>query len=103
MAMDTEDYVSISALKHYSYCPRQCALIHIEQVFEENVHTARGRAVHNVVDTEGHEVNDAGMRIERAYPIYSDQYGLIGKADIVEFLRDGTPYPVEYKHGSKRK
>lgn len=98
----TDDPVPISALQHWSYCPRQCALIHLEQAFDENVHTARGRAVHALVDEPGAE--RAGiLRIERAMPLWSDRLGLIGKADLVEFSADGTPYPVEYKHGSRRK
>lgn len=53
------------------------------------------------MDTPGYEQR-AGMRVERALPIWSEKLGLIGKADIVEFGVDGTPYPVEYKHGRKR-
>jgi CRISPR-associated exonuclease Cas4 len=41
--------------------------------------------------------------VERALPVFSDRLGLIGKADVVEFAPDGTPYPVEYKHGSRNK
>jgi len=44
-----------------------------------------------------------GLRLERALPIWHDALGLIGKADMVEFEPDGTPYPVEYKHGSRHK
>ena len=33
---DDSELIMISALEHYSYCPRQCALIHVEQIFEEN-------------------------------------------------------------------
>lgn len=84
------------------YCPRQCALIHQEQVFAENVHTLRGQAVHRAVDTPGLELR-AGCRIERALPVWNDELGLIGKADVVEFQSDGQPYPVEYKHGSRHK
>jgi CRISPR-associated exonuclease Cas4 len=76
-------------------------LIHLEQVFVENVHTARGRAVHHLVDEPGHET-DAGVRVERALPLWSDRVGLIGKADLVEFHPDGTIFPVEFKHGRKR-
>ena len=90
----------ISALEHYSYCPRQCALIHIEQTFDENLYTLRGRAVHERVDEPESELRD-GVRIERAVPLWSKRLGLIGKADVVEFHGD-TPYPVEYKHGKKR-
>ena len=99
--METDDFVMLSALQHYSYCPRQCALIHQEQSFADNLHTARGNAVHALVDLEGYELR-AGVRIERALPLVNERLGLIGKADIVEFLRDGTPYPIEYKHGPRR-
>lgn len=92
------DPIALSALQHWSYCPRQCALIHLEQAFAENVHTLRGQAVHQTVDTPGFETRH-GCRLERALPLWSDRLGLIGKADMVEFLPDGTPYPVEYKHG----
>ena len=91
----------LSAIEHYSYCPRQYALIHIEQAFDHNVHTKRGDAVHERVDDPGVELRE-GMRIERALPVWSERLGLIGKCDIVEFDRDGTPYPIEYKHGPKR-
>ncbi len=99
--MEQEDFVMLSALEHYSYCPRQCALIHEEQSFADNLHTARGNAVHALVDLAGYEMR-AGARIERALPLVCERLGLIGKADIVEFLTDGTPYPVEYKHGPRR-
>jgi len=99
--MEQDDFVMLSALQHYSYCPRQCALIHEEQSFTDNLHTARGNAVHALVDLAGYELR-AGVRIERALPLVCERLGLIGKADIVEFLSDGTPYPVEYKHGPRR-
>ena len=44
-----------------------------------------------------------GVRVERALPLWHDALGLIGKSDVVEFLPDGTPYPVDYKHGSRHK
>jgi CRISPR-associated exonuclease Cas4 len=92
------DPIPLSALQHWRYCPRQCALIHQEQAFAENVHTLRGQAVHARVDTPGFETR-SGCRLARAVPLWSERLGLIGKADMVEFLPDGTPYPVEYKHG----
>ena len=96
-----DDLIMLSALQYYSYCPRQCALIHVEQQFADNLHTARGNAVHALVDIPGYEVR-SGIRLERALPLYHDLLGLSGIADMVEFLPDGTPYPVEYKHGRKR-
>jgi len=99
-ANNEDDLVMISALEHYSYCPRQCALIHVEQTFDENLYTLRGRAVHERVDEPIGEFQE-GVRVERALPLWSKRLGLIGKADVVEF-HGATPFPVEYKHGSKR-
>lgn len=94
--------IPLSALQHYSYCPRQCALIHQEQTFADNVFTLRGQRVHERVD-EPDTRHEPGVRIEQALTLFSDRLGLFGKADIVEFLPDGTPCPVEYKHGPRRK
>jgi CRISPR-associated exonuclease Cas4 len=102
MAAELLDPITLSALQHWCYCPRQCALIHVEQVFAENLFTLRGQALHKRVDDPGFEVRD-GLRVERALPLFCDRLGLVGKADIVEFSPDGTPYPVEYKHGSRHK
>ncbi len=96
------DQVPLSALQHWHYCPRQCGLIHLEQVFDENVHTLRGQAVHAKVDKPGVETAK-GVRVERALPLWDDALGLVGKSDVVEFLPGGVPYPVEYKHGSRHK
>jgi CRISPR-associated exonuclease Cas4 len=102
MTSEPLDPIPLSALQHWAYCPRQCALIHVEQVFEDNLFTQRGQALHKRVDDPGFEVRD-GLRVERALPLFCDRLGLVGKADVVEFLPDGTPYPVEYKHGSRHK
>ena len=93
------DLVMISALQHYSYCPRQCGLIHLDQAWDENLYTLRGRRVHEQVDVPGGETA-YGVRIDAACPVVGSA-GLIGKADVVEF-HDGLPLPVEYKHGPRR-
>jgi len=100
--METVDPIPLSALQHWHYCPRQCGLIHLEQVFDDNVHTLRGQAVHAKADQPGVETAK-GVRVERALPLWHDALGLIGKSDVVEFLAGGVPYPVEYKHGSRNK
>ena len=94
--------VPLSALQHWRYCPRQCGLIHLEQVFDDNLATLRGQAVHAKADLPGVDTAK-GVRVERALPLWHDALGLIGKADVVEFLAAGVPYPVEYKHGSRHK
>ncbi|MBI3348253.1 MAG: CRISPR-associated protein Cas4 [Burkholderiales bacterium] len=100
--MDADDAIPLSALQHWAYCPRQCGLIHIEQAFDDNLHTLRGNALHARVDQPSLQT-ERGRRVERALPLWHDGLGLIGKADAVEFLPDGSPYPVEYKQGSRHK
>jgi len=96
-----DDPIPISALQHLLYCPRQCALIHLEGTYDENLYTLRGNRVHERAHEPERETV-AGTRLERALPLYSEALGLIGKADVVEFLADGTPYPVEYKAGARK-
>ncbi|HQC97694.1 MAG TPA: CRISPR-associated protein Cas4 [Aquabacterium sp.] len=97
-----DEALPLSALQHWAYCPRQCALIHLDQAFDDNLHTLRGNAVHAQVDQVG--VGTAkGVRISRALPLWHDALGLIGKADVVEFGPGGQPYPVEYKVGNRHK
>lgn len=96
-----EDIVLVSAIEHFSYCPRQCGLIHIENVFDENIFTLRGRQAHERVDEADAELRD-GCIVECALPLWSDRLGLQGKADVVEFHSDGTVFPVEYKFGRHR-
>ena len=100
--MDEPEKIPLSALQHWRYCPRQCGLIHLEQVFDENIYTLRGQALHAKVDQPGVETAK-GVRVERALPLWHDALGLLGKSDVVEFLAGGVPYPVEYKHGSRNK
>ena len=94
---EEEVLVPISALEHFSYCPRQCALIHVEQTFDENVFTVRGHLSHERTDAGEVSVRD-GIRQLRSLPLYSDEHGLIGRADVVE-LHPGGPVPVEHKVG----
>jgi len=102
MTADKREPLPLSALQHWAYCPRQCALIHLEQAFDDNLHTLRGNAVHARVDQPGVETA-RGLRLERALPLWHDDLGLIGKADVVEFTSRDAPYPVEYKHGNRHK
>ena len=99
--LDDDDLlVPISAIEHYSYCPRQCALIHVEQTYAENLYTLRGNRAHERVHTSGGETR-RGVTVRRGLSLWSRRLGLTGKADAVEFV-DGVPYPVEYKVGTRR-
>ncbi len=100
-----DDLVMLSALQHYIFCPRQCALIHIEQTWEENRLTAEGRIMHERVHEEGNETRGS-VKIARGVPLRSLRLGLVGKADVVEFHRidkhTWQPFPVEYKRGKPK-
>ncbi len=100
-----DDLIQLSALQHFMYCERQCALIHIEQSWTENLFTAEGRIMHDKADTANRE-SRGNIRIEYGVPMRSLRLGLIGKADVVEFYKidDGIwmPFPVEYKRGKPK-
>jgi CRISPR-associated exonuclease Cas4 len=99
--LSEQEPVLISALNQYVFCPRRCALMHIEGIWRDNEHTVAGTLLHDRADSPGYETGE-GVTVLRALPLVSTRYGLAGKADIVE-VRDGVPAPVEYKKGKRRK
>lgn len=116
-----DDLLPLSALQHLAFCPRQCALIHLEGAWAENRLTAEGRVLHNRVHESGLE-SRPGIRVARGLRLHSLCLGLVGQADVVEFLAcDPTasdlrhavelpgqpgrwcPQPVEYKRGRPKR
>lgn len=113
------ELLPLSGLQHVIYCPRQCALIHVEGVFTENRFTLEGRHLHERVD-DASTHSEEGYRIARAMPLVSKRLGVFGVADVVEFhpvlplvgsdrradrpdsaRPADAPYPVEYKRGRR--
>jgi CRISPR-associated exonuclease Cas4 len=104
--METETtLIPLSALQHYLFCPRQCALIHVEQLWSENRFTAEGRILHEATAQAGVEMR-RGVRTVAAMPIASRSLGVSGIADVVEMHKDEAgrwrPFPVEYKRGKPK-
>lgn len=107
---DQDELLPISALQHVIFCERQFALIHVEQVWDENVLTVQGRQLHDRVDAGEPEAR-RDLRVSRSVPLRSLRLGFVGRADVVELRRDEAgcvipgissrwrPYPVEYKRG----
>jgi len=98
------DLLPLSALQHYTVCPRRCALIHVEQIWEENLFTAEGRLLHDRADSGKVEIR-GDVKTATGLPLRSLSLGLAGKADVVEFhRREGVwhPFPVEYKRGKAK-
>jgi len=99
-----DDPIPLSALQHYLYCPRQCALIHIERIWSENRFTAEGRLLHDKADQPAVEKRK-GIRTVTAMPLANEALGIAGVADVVEFhatAQGEQPYPVEYKRGKPK-
>ena len=101
VAGEDDDPVLLSALQHYLFCPRQCALIHVERLWAENALTAEGRLKHEAVHAPKGE-RRKGVRTVTGMPLRSSVLGVTGVADVVE-LRDTAaglvPFPVEHKRG----
>ena len=100
--MTAPESIPLSALQHWRVCPRQCALIHIAGVWEENRLTAEGRIMHERVHEAGDETR-GGVHTVRGLQLVSKRLCLVGQADAVEFRPGAPPFPVEYKHGRPKK
>ncbi len=111
------ELLMLSGLQHFIFCERQWALIHIEQQWTENTHTASGKIFHDKVHSTQSEQR-GNIRIARSLRLVSLELGLVGQADVVEFYRctgnetgvslagkSGLwrPFPVEYKLGKPKK
>lgn len=99
-----EDYIQLSAIQHYVFCPRQCALIHVHGIWQENLFTAKGKILHEKVDS-GEDESRGDRTITRSLNIYSKRLGLSGRCDVVEITEKNNkikPYPVEYKSGKPK-
>lgn len=97
--------IYLSRLQHYLYCPRQFALIELEGQWQENRFTAEGQVLHKQVN-EQDQTRRANIRVVHALPLASEQLGIEGVADVVEFHRQPngteTPFPIEYKRGKPK-
>lgn len=94
----------ISALQHYIFCPRQCGLIHVDDVWQENLFTVKGEFLHKKVDADTYE-SRGDVKTVRGLRVHSFKYGLIGRCDVVEFkqTKEGqVVLPVEFKLGKPK-
>jgi CRISPR-associated exonuclease Cas4 len=99
-----DDFIMISALQHYIFCPRQCGLIHIDDVWQDNLFTVRGEILHEKVDTDSYETR-GDVKTVRGLRIHSYKYGIVGRCDVVEFKdtsKGKEILPVEFKAGEPK-
>ena len=106
MNTSTNDYIPVSYLNAYVYCPRRFFLEYVRGMFEDNAHTVDGRSSHHVVDLrakEGKASRKDDVIHRRSVSFSSETLGIIGKLDLLEEDESGNQYPVEYKKGKKPK
>ena len=109
-----EDYLMLSGIQHFAFCRRQWAMIHIEQVWEENLRTAEGSLMHERCHDAYVSECRGEVIISRAMPVFSASMGVSGECDVVEFRKSAQGislsgregcylvYPVEYKRGAPK-
>ena len=109
-----EEYLQLSGLQHFRFCRRQWALIHIENLWAENLRTVDGQILHERAHDPGLREKRPGLIVVRGMAVSSRTLGVSGACDVVEFRRCAAgvplrneeglfqPYPVEYKRGSPR-
>ena len=115
MDYSENDFLMLSGLQHFSFCPRQWALIHIDNIWTENERTTEGKLLHETAHDSYRSESRGEVVISRSMPVFSHELGLSGSCDVVEFRRvrsGGVPisgkdglwdiYPVEYKRGSPK-
>lgn len=96
---EDDEELPISGLQHLAFCPRQWALIHLEQAWVENRLTAEGRLLHERADLPG-QSRRGDLKTVRGLVLISRRLKLSGRADVVEFRPE--PFPIEYKRGKRK-
>lgn len=117
MSYTDEQMLMLSGIQHFRFCPRQWALIHIEQQWDENRLTIEGEILHKHVDDPSYRIKNGEEIYLRAVNVASYTLGLYGVADLIELHLAKTnentithpkypghwlPYPIEYKHGKPK-
>lgn len=94
---DEDLWIPASALQHFAFCQTQCALIHNDLVWEENLLTEQGVTLHQKSDTRGHERRNNKEEV-RGVTYYHSELFLSAKPDRV-IWENGVPRPYEMKRG----
>lgn len=116
MSYTDDEMLMLSGIQHFRFCPRQWALIHIEQIWEDNRLTFEGQLLHSHVDDPFYRKKKGGILTLRSVNIASKSLGLYGVADLIEMYPSESvnsmtypgypgkwrPYPIEYKHGKPK-
>lgn len=114
LTLNEDEFLNLSGIQHFSFCKRQWALGHIELLWEENIRTVEGEIMHEKAHDPYLKEKRKDLIISRALPIHSNELGISGECDVVEFHKDenGIPIfgydgkyfvvPIEYKRGAPK-
>ena len=114
MAFEEENFLQLSGIQHFRFCRRQWALIHIEQLWKENLRTMEGHLLHDRAHDASQRETRGDRIITRDMRVFSATLGVSGSCDVVEFRRSPNgiplpdykglylPFPIEYKRGAPR-
>lgn len=94
---EPEDWLLLSTLQHFAYCPSQAALIR-DGVWLDNHLTVTGDAAHERVDSIGTDRRH-GVRAHHRVHLASRRLRIHGIADTIEEDGEGDLTPVEHKLG----
>jgi CRISPR-associated exonuclease Cas4 len=94
-----DNFIFLSALNQYDYCPRRCYYMFVENVFLDNEHTVEGSLQHARANSSEISTRDDALQLRSVY-LYSRQLGISGRADVIE-EKGGVLYPVEHKKGRR--
>lgn len=109
-----EDWLALSGLQHFAFCRRQWALIHLEQLWADNLRTVEGELLHQKAHNADAAEKRGDLLVLRGLRVFSPTLGITGACDVVEFSASPTgvplagrtglwqPYPVEYKRGTTK-
>lgn len=113
-----DDMLLLSGIQHYVFCPRQWALIYLEQQWEDNFLTTEGHLLHQNVDNPFiRETNGSDVITMRGVRLESKILGLTGIADAIEIIphkdapsgkqavlhsKKYNAIPIEYKRGRRK-
>lgn len=116
MSRFNDDLLPLSGIQHFAFCPRQWALIHVENQWRENLRTIQGKQLHERVDNPDFFESRGDVLLTRSVPLSSYALRFYGVADMIEFHAVATggvtlkgrtgrwqPIPIEYKRGKPKK
>jgi CRISPR-associated exonuclease Cas4 len=114
MEFEEDDFLMLAGIQHFAFCRRQWALVHVDQLWDDNLRTTEGTLLHEKCHDGDSSECRRDVVISRGIPIFSRELGVSGECDVVEFrtTANGVPisgrnglfevYPVEYKHGEPK-